>query len=279
MPKPATRMAAKKSVRKKPSGKAKQGGSAPRSRVATPPVAAQAGEISTLDKRFCAEYVRNGGNGTQAYLAARPEVSEGSARTMAARLLAKVHVKQEIATLAEKVSQRAEITAAKVVQTAWDMMTADAREFCELHVGCCRNCWGRGFRWQRTDGELADARAAHQAKRLELSGKALAKLGQFDEQGGGGFDARREPNEQCPTCGGAGNPRTVFKDTRKLSPGAAQLFAGVKETDKGLEVKTHSKDAAVDKLMRHFGLYRDKIELTMPTVLVRDLTGRKDAPA
>jgi phage terminase small subunit len=233
--------------------------------------------LSTLEARFCAEYVRNGGNGTQAYMAVRPDIAEKSARTLAARLLAKVCVKEEIATLAAAVTKEATLDAATVVRTAWDMMTADAREFSEVHVGCCRHCWGKGHRFQRTDGELADAEASHRAQRLLADRKQKKVLGEFDPQGGGGFDARREPNEDCPTCGGAGVPRAIFKDTRKLSRGAAQMFAGVKETEKGLEVKTHSKDSALDKMFRHFGLYKDKIELTMPTVLVKDMTGRKAA--
>lgn len=237
--------------------------------------AAKPANLTALDARFAQEYMRDL-NSTQSYLRCKPGVKENSARVMATRLLAKVSVQDEIARLRKVVGDAAGIDAATVVRTAWLMMTADAREFSELHVGCCRHCWGLGYRHQRTDGELADAQVAHKLAVARAGTTAeRRKLGGFEPQGGGGFDIQRPPNPECPSCGGAGSPRTVFKDTRCLTPGAVQLFAGIKETKDGLEVKTHSKDGAVDRMFRHFGLYKDKVELTMPYVLLRDMTGRK----
>ena len=66
----------------------------------------------------------------------------------------------------------------------------------------------------------------------------------------------------------------MYKDTSKISKAAASLFAGIKETKDGMEVKLHDKSSAMDKMFRHMGLYNDKIELTMPTVRVKDFTGK-----
>lgn len=232
--------------------------------------------LSTLEARFAVEFIRDM-NGTQAYLRCRPDTTPDAAKVSASRMLTRANVQAEIARLAQKVADDAGIDAVTVVRTAWQMMTADPRELSEVHLACCRHCWGRDHRWQRTDGELEDARSAHRLARAKAASKAdRDKLGQFDERGGGGFDVKREPNPACPSCGGAGDPRTVIKDTRHLSPAAVQIFAGVKQTKDGIEVKMHSKDAALDKMFRHFGLYNDKIELTMPTAIVKDMTGRKD---
>ena len=232
--------------------------------------------LSELEARFAQEYGRDL-NGTQAYLRCKPDATNGTARVAATRLIAKPNVQAEISRLKAIAAQEAGIDAATVVRTAWQMMTADARELSEVFLSACRHCWGLNHRYQHTDGELADAKAAHK-RALALAGTAAQrkKLGEFDAGGGGGYSVHREPNDDCPSCGGAGIPRTVIKDTRRLSPGAAQLYAGVKETKEGLEVKAHSKDAALDKMFRHFGLYKDKIELTMPTAIFRDMTGRKD---
>ena len=153
-------------------------------------------------------------------------------------------------------------------------MTADPRDLMEYRIGCCRYCWGKRFLYQRTQAEF-DREEAELAKANEDAVAAGKPTKAFNPMGGVGYDKRRPPNPECPECAGEGVGRTVFKDTRTISPAAASLFAGVKETKEGLELKLHSKDAAMDKVFRHLGLYNDKIQLTMPTVVVKDMTGRK----
>lgn len=66
---------------------------------------------------------------------------------------------------------------------------------------------------------------------------------------------RREPRADCPTCHGEGLPDVLVKDTRKLSRNAQALYAGIKITKDGLEVKMHSKLDALEKVFRHLGMY------------------------
>ncbi len=228
---------------------------------------------SAVDGRFVQEYMVDL-NGTQAYMRAVPGTKENTARVLASRLLTKVAVQEAIRKARKERETRTEITADRVIQEAWAIMTADPRELMEYVVGCCRYCWGDGYRYQRTAGEFEADEAAH-AKVTEEAIQAGKPVKDFDPKGGNGFDKRLEPNPECPECAGEGVGRPVFKDTRKISPAAASLFAGVKETKDGFELKVHSKDAAMDKMFRHMGLYNDKIQLTMPTVIVKDLTGRK----
>ena len=275
MPKPAKAQAKKAATTKKtPLAQkiSKSGGS--KSLEAAPRAPApRKSAVTHLDERFIQEYLVDL-NGTQAYLRAVPGTKENTARVLASRLLTKVDIQAAIRKARKEREIRTEISADRVIQEAWAIMTADPRELMEFVVGCCRYCWGDGHRYQRTAAEFEADEAAH-AKATEDAITAGKPVTGFDPKGGNGYDKRAEPNPECPECAGEGVGRPVFKDTRKISAAAASLFAGVKETKEGFELKVHSKDAAMDKMFRHMGLYNDKIQLTMPTAIIKDLTGRK----
>lgn len=275
MPKPAKADAKTAKTTTKPRSAQKSSKTdAPKSLDAKPRASAhRKPAVTHLDERFILEYLVDL-NGTQAYMRAVPGTKENTARVLASRLLTKVAIQEAIRKARKEREIRTEISADRVIQEAWAIMTADPRELMEFVVGCCRHCWGDGHRYQRTAGEFEAAEAAH-AKAMEEAIQAGKPVKDFDPMGGNGYDKRLEPNPECPECAGEGVGRPVFKDTRNISPAAASLFAGIKETKDGFELKVHSKDAAMDKMFRHMGLYNDKIQLTMPTVTVKDLTGRK----
>lgn len=204
---------------------------------------------------FVAEYLVDL-NGTQAYMRAYPRASSMTARTEATVLLRKPAVAVAVEAGRRALSERAEVKAEEVVRRLGLMACADEREIMEVRVGCCRYCWGAGNRYHYTAAELERAEAAH-AEAVE-SAKAS---GDFDPKGGVGFNANNQPSPDCPECFGDGNPRAVFNDTRNLSEGAALLFAGVKVTRAGFEIKTHSREAAIVNLGRHFGIFDDKLKL------------------
>ena len=167
----------------------------------------------------------------------------------------------------------------RVLSELWDILQADANELIEHRRGCCRCCHGAGFKHQRTQGEMDRDRKQHERDR-----KAYVKMGmdlvepftEFDEQGGAGYDATQDPNEECPECFGEGESRVVLKDTRDLSPAARALYAGVKVTKDGVEVKMHSKDKAIELLGRHLALFNDKLDLNVKGDLAqRILKARK----
>lgn len=241
---------------------------------AKPVSTAPAHDLPELEARFCVEYLVDL-NGTQAYLRCKPSVKKTTAGVEACRFLSKPRVQQEIARLKAERLERTTISADKAVLEAWAIATADARELMEWRIGCCRHCWGFQFRYQRTDAQYEADEQAHENAKAMAGEKTAAKMGEFRPLGGGGFDVRREPNPECPECGGEGIGRPIFKDTRTLSPQAAALFAGVEVTKEGHKVRTHSKDAALDKIFRHLGIYNDKIQLTMPVAVIKDMTGRK----
>ena len=169
---------------------------------------------------------------------------------------------QGVAELLADIRQKAtslvpDITTAKGRKEIASIAMADARELVEIKTGCCRCCYGEGHKYQRTVGEMNRDREAWVEK-----GKNPAE---FDEAGGIGFNPLLQPHPECPVCGGDGMARTVLKDTRKLSPQAAALYAGAKQTKEGIEVKMHSKMDALEKLARHLGLYeKDNQQKTDP---------------
>lgn len=229
--------------------------------------------LSELEAAFVEQFMVDM-NGTQAYLRVKPGTANPSARVAACRLLAKANVVEAIAQAKVERSQRVKMSADDVVLTSMAIVKADVRELVELKVGCCRYCWGKDYRWQRTAGEMERDRRSHEVE-AKLARIKKEPVTAFDEQGGTGFDKRRAPNDECPECFGEGESRVVLKDTSKLSPMALRLLASIKQGKEGIEIKTHSVDSALKDLYRHFGLYNDKVELTMPTVRVKDMTGRK----
>lgn len=214
-------------------------------------------------------------NGTQAYLRSKPGAKETTARTEASKWLAKPNIADAVRAAIEERAKRTDITADRVVREAWAIMTADPRELMEYRVGCCRYCHGEDHLYQRTTMEFDrdEAQLARLNEEAITSGKPVKA---FDPQGGVGYDKRLPPHPECPECFGEGEGREVFHDTRGVSRAAASLFAGVEVTRHGRKVLTHDKAAAMDKMFRHLGLYNDKIQLTMPTAIIKDLTGRKD---
>jgi phage terminase small subunit len=49
-----------------------------------------------------------------------------------------------------------------------------------------------------------------------------------------------------------------MNDTRQLSRRAARLYAGVKTTKEGIEVKIHDQQAALVNVGKHLGMFKDK---------------------
>lgn len=226
--------------------------------------------LTDIEDRFSQEYLIDL-NATQAYMRARSGVKSTTASVEGSKLLGNPKVAARIAELMAERSEKTGITAQFVLQELWAIASADPRELVEHIVGCCRHCYGEGFKGQRTLGEFNKDREAWQEK-----GNAPAD---FDEKGGIGFDPRLAPNPECPECFGKGHGRTFLGDTRKLSPAAVALYAGVKETKEGFEVKMHSKLDALEKVARHIGLYeKDNKQKADPLGSLLAAIGRSALP-
>lgn len=167
-------------------------------------------------------------------------------------MLARPRVAAKIAKAMAAQAKRTAITADAVLARLWSIATADPRELIEYRRTCCRHCHGADFGYQRTPAEMARERAKWEAAQTKKSKE------EFDEQGGVGYNGTLPPHPDCPECFGEGVERVYVHDTRHLSPAALALYAGVKTTKDGLEVKMHDQAAALVNVGKHLGMFTEK---------------------
>lgn len=186
--------------------------------------------------------------------------SPRSAARQGFEMLRRPEIQQAVADRLE----RANIDADFVLQEWAAIVTADVNEIVQHRRVCCRYCHGIDGKYQRTQAEFDAALVAWQK-----SPQAL--IDEFDPMGGVGYNATVEPNPQCMECFGEGGSYLHIADTRDLSPGARALFAGIKQTKDGVEVKFHPKDKALELIARHLGMLKDKVEVEGTIGLVERL--------
>jgi phage terminase small subunit len=190
--------------------------------------------------------------------AIRAGYSEKSATVQASKLLARLDVQEIIKKKMTAIERTTGINAERVLTETWNIATANVNELVEFRRACCRHCYGIDYGYQRTMQEMSSDRREYNTARTKAIAKdpALASTYEdFDEKGGIGYDARKDPVSDCTSCWGNGVGNAHYKDTRKLSPAALSLYAGVKQTKDGFQMLLVDKTAALEKLFKHFGLY------------------------
>lgn len=217
--------------------------------------------LTDRQRRFVEEYLVDL-NATQA--AIRAGYSKRTAASQGERLLRHVEVAAAVRAAQDARSKRTEVTQDRIVRELWGMAMADTNELVEHRRCCCRFCWGDGHRYQRTPNEMRLEMAAHleAAAQADADGADSDPPPPFDREGGDGFNATRPPNPACPECFGEGHGQPVFLDSRTASPGARALYAGMKITKDGMEMKLHDKSRALELLGRHLGMFTDKLEVS-----------------
>lgn len=212
-------------------------------------------------ERFVAEYLVDL-NGRQA--AIRAGYSPDTARQIASELLAKPEIQAAVEVRQKAMIDSLGVTSELVLSRLHAIATADPRELSELHRGCCRYCWGKDHKYQRTPQEMREARSAWEEEQKASQDKGAEVVKPFVEGGGVGYNPKRDPNPDCPECWGDGEERVVFKDTRDLSPAARLLFAGVEQTQNGLKLRTNSQPDALLNIGKHLGMFKSKVEHSGP---------------
>lgn len=211
--------------------------------------------LTAKQKRFIQEYLIDL-NATQA--AIRAGYSPKTAEVIGFENLRKPKIEEAIQKAIEKRSERIEITADMVLQRWWDIATADPNEIVHVRRLCCRHCFGIDYQYQWRDAEeyqQAVQVAINNAKELDKE-----PVLPFDS-GGYGFDRLLRPHPKCPYCRGEGYAETHIEDTRDLSHKAKLLYAGVKQTAAGIEIKMKDQDKALENVARHLGMFVDKAEI------------------
>lgn len=181
-------------------------------------------------------------NATQA--AIRAGYSAATADVQGPRLLGNVRVAAAIEAGKKARAKKTGITAEKVLQHLFEIATADPNELIQYRREACRSCWAEEG---EDDGEKLEPQA---------HGGALKRTRRRPDVS----DAApgREPNLDCPACGGEGEGRVFLADTRHLKGPARRLYAGVQVSRDGLKVNMRSQDGALALLFDHLGLSAPK---------------------
>jgi len=207
--------------------------------------------MNDKQKRFVIEYCKDE-NGTQA--AIRAGYSEKTAGVQACELLKKLNIQEAIAERQDEIATAASITVEAVLKQWWAIATADPNELMQLRRANCRYCWGFDHNYQWTREEYSRAIDLATTKGKEIP----------DGMGGFGFLVNKEPNPECPECGGNGAEMLYFADTRKLKGNAKRLYAGVQRTKDGLKILTRDQDGALLNIARYLGMLVERKEISGP---------------
>jgi phage terminase small subunit len=224
--------------------------------------AAPGSRLTPKQALFVAEYLVDL-NATQA--AIRAGYSERTAEQQGSRLLQHPLIAEAIEAAMAKRSERVEITQDMVLARWWQIATADPNQLIQFRRACCRHCHGKNHKYQWRDREEFDLALA-EAKKVE--GGALPT-----DDGGYGYSSKAQANPKCPRCDGEGVGQVHATDTRGLTGAAALLFAGVKETQSGFEVKMHDQAKALENVARHLGMFKDQVEHTGGVTVVIERLG------
>jgi phage terminase small subunit len=227
---------------------------------------------------FVQEYLKANFNGTKAAIAVG--YSPTSARVQASELLATPEVQALLDVAIAERAERVKIDADDVLKRMYAVATADPRELIELHRCCCRFCYGIDHHYQWTPNELREATMEYQKQVACANADQLKLLREPDTSGGTEFNPYTDPNPACPECFGEGTERVVPKDTRDLSPSAMLLYAGVKTTQNGLEIRMHDQTSMLVNVGKHLGMFEKKVtvkgEITHRNKTLNDILDEVD---
>jgi phage terminase small subunit len=218
--------------------------------------------LTAQQNAFVAEFPKDF-NGTQAAL--RVGVAASNAATQAWRWLSNPDVVEAIEERQKDLAAAAGISVEWVLRQWKEIAEADPAELIYYEIQCCRHCHGLNheFHWTEFEYKKAVELAQSHVCGSKCEQPCVKRIPPIPN-GGFGFDPRREPALDCPHCHGNGDGRVGIADTRRLKGPARRLYAGVKETQHGIEVKMRDQDTARDNIAKYLGMLIDKRELSGP---------------
>lgn len=231
--------------------------------------------LTEKQRLFIVEYTKSC-NGTKAALAAG--YSKSTAKQMGVENLSKPSIKDVLDQITNDRASRGLLDGDLLMEIWQDRTLADPNSISQYRRVACRFCYGEGFRYQMTPSEYERALEDHAKMNEKRAKDELPEL-PFDPKGGIGYNGTRDPHPDCPECWGEGVGRLHFGDTRKLSKEDRRLYAGAKKTKDGVEVMMHSQPDSEDKTAKALGLYKDKVEVALPSDLTPEKLSEKFADA
>lgn len=225
--------------------------------------------------KFTQTYFANGKSASAAYKASydAANMTDTSVATAASELLQNPKVQQYLAELTEDAAAQAKLSVSWVIGRYMEIATADVNELVRARQVCCRYCHGTDHKYQWIDADewaVAVADVIETNRKIEMANKKRgpdekAPLKDVPDMAGGfGFWGTAYPSDDCPKCFGRGVTDVMIQDTTKLSKSAKMLYAGVKQTANGMEIKLRDQDGALDWLAKYLGMDKKTMELSGP---------------
>jgi len=195
--------------------------------LAATPVGSPDAPLTDEQEKFITEYLRNGQNGTAAWLAVNPKCTPAAAAVTASRTLRLAKVRDRITAERERLAKKHDFDRDRLFAELVMLATADPAELSQMRQVSCGMCWP----------DEKDAASP----------------------------IWQEPNPDCERCSGEGFARPWFGDVRKVSPAARRLFSAVHVTKEGMKVVTRDQDGALDKIAKILGAYeKDNAQKVTP---------------
>lgn len=173
--------------------------------------------LSMQEEAFVSEYLRNGENGTAAWIFVHPGTSPSVAAVRAHQTLRRAKVAERMAAERARLQQKFEIDRDSLLQRFLAIAEADPNELTQMRHLACGHCWN----------------------------------------GNRGPAMYVDPDPECESCSGEGVAMPWIADTRRLSPAARALFAGIKQTKDGVQVLMHDKVAALVNVAKIIGAFEE----------------------
>ncbi len=215
-------------------------------------------KLTVKMERFARAYVGDAnGDAVKAYRLSY-DAEKMKPRTIADcayELLADTRIQNRITELHQKISETVELKQADVLSMWSKIATADPNDIVQHRRGACRFCHGFDHAYQFTtqaEFEMARIRAMDAGQEGPLN------------TGGFGYDLNALAHPKCPQCFGDGVGRVYIADTRRLTGAAKLLYAGIKQTKEGIEIKLHDQAAALANIAKYLGMLKNKWELSGP---------------
>jgi phage terminase small subunit len=202
-------------------------------------------------------------NGAQA--AIRVGVAPGNASTTACRWLANVNVVAAIEERKKDLAARAGLSVEWVLRGWKEIAEADPNDLVSYVITCCRHCYGKDhqFQWNQFEFNETCKKAREHLCTNKCEQPCVKRIPPLPI-GGFDFDPQKPPAADCPVCKGEGQQTVKIADTRRVTGSARRLYAGVKQTQHGIEVKMHDQMEARKLIAQYFGMLVDKRELSVP---------------
>ena len=215
------------------------------------PPGKKTGVMTDFHRRFADEYLVDGRAGP-AYRRAKGQAKDPY--SAGAELLRYPHIRAYIAKRQQEMGAKLEISAENVLKRWWELATTDVNEIIQHRRRACRWCYGEKHRYHWIDEEEWQE-ACRKAEQAEKPRPVPSN------EGGYGYQRSADPHPDCPRCDGEGEASVYIADTRRMSPQAKALYAGIKTTKEGTDVKTQDQGKALENVARHLGMLDSKFKL------------------